>query len=88
MLPASHTTGRAVRRVACLAGLTPLPGARPQHPGGRGNVGPVTEAHYGEEALLALNLDSARRWTGFAAELAADAGTDPAYVESGTLAGP
>lgn len=51
-----------------------------------GMLAPVTELHYGEEALLTLNLDSARRWPGFAAALAADAGTDPGYVESGTLA--
>jgi len=51
-----------------------------------GMLAPVTELHYGEEALLALNLESARRWPGFAAALAADAGTDPGYVESGTLA--
>lgn len=51
-----------------------------------GMLAPVTELHYGEETLLALNLDSARRWPGFAAALAADSGIDPGYVESGTLA--
>jgi glycine oxidase len=51
-----------------------------------GMLGPVTEVHYGEEALLALNLDSARRWPGFAAELADDAGADPGYLRCGTLA--
>jgi len=50
-----------------------------------GMLAPVTELHYGEEALLALNLDAARRWPGFAAALAADAGMDAGYVKSGTL---
>jgi glycine oxidase len=35
-----------------------------------GMLAPVTEAHYGEEALLALNLASHQRWPAFAAELA------------------
>jgi len=51
-----------------------------------GMLAPVTELHYGEEALLALNLDSARRWPAFAAALVADAGVDPGYVQSGTVA--
>lgn len=51
-----------------------------------GMLAPVTELHYGEEDLLALNLDSARRWPAFADELAADAGMDPGYMQTGTLA--
>ena len=35
-----------------------------------GMLAPVTEAHYGEEALLALNLASHERWPAFATELA------------------
>lgn len=50
-----------------------------------GMLGPVTEVHYGEEALLGLNLESARRWPSFAAELAADSGLEPGYVRCGTL---
>ena len=34
-----------------------------------GMLAPVAEAHFGEEALAALNLASAGRWPGFAAEL-------------------
>ena len=34
-----------------------------------GMLAPVTEAHYGEEDLLGLNLEGARRWPKFAAEL-------------------
>lgn len=50
-----------------------------------GMLAPVTEVHYGEEALLALNLDSNRRWPAFAAELAEASGRDPGYGECGTV---
>ena len=50
-----------------------------------GMLAPVTEAHYGEEALLALNLASARRWPQFAAELASAAGRDPEYRTARTI---
>lgn len=50
-----------------------------------GMLAPVTEVHYGEEGLLGLNLDSARRWPGFAADLASDSGIDPGYLRCGTL---
>lgn len=50
-----------------------------------GMLAPVTEVHYGEEALLALNLAAARRWPQFAAELADDADADPGLVRCGTL---
>ena len=52
-----------------------------------GMLAPVTEAHFGEDDLLALNLESAGRWPRFAAELGCEAGAaaDPGYVESGTL---
>jgi glycine oxidase len=49
-------------------------------------LAPVTEVHYGEEPLLALNLDSARRWPAFAAELEAAAGMAVGYRDDGTLA--
>ncbi len=51
-----------------------------------GMLAPVTEARYGEEALLGLNLESARRWPMFAAELAKEVGVDPGFVACGTLA--
>ncbi len=50
-----------------------------------GMLAPVTEAHFGEERLLSLNLAAAARWPGFAAELAAAASVDPGYAASGTL---
>nr|MDP9453305.1 glycine oxidase ThiO [Actinomycetota bacterium] len=50
-----------------------------------GMLAPVTEVHYGEEALLALNLDSNRRYPGFVAELEACTGMSTGYRASGTL---
>jgi glycine oxidase len=48
-------------------------------------LAPATELHYGEQALLQLNLDSARRYPEFAAELAATSGQDVGYRASGAL---
>ncbi|GLZ80937.1 glycine oxidase ThiO [Actinorhabdospora filicis] len=46
-----------------------------------GMLAPVTEAHYGEEALTSLALASLALWPAFAAEL----GLGDAYTEHGTL---
>lgn len=51
-----------------------------------GMLAPITEAHFGEEALTALNLESARRWPAFAAEVEEASGTSVAYRTEGTLA--
>ena len=51
-----------------------------------GMLAPVTEVHYGEEDLLALNLASARRWLSFADELEEASGLDVGYRPHGTLA--
>ena len=50
-----------------------------------GMLAPVAEAEFGQEALLALGLESARRWPAFADELAAASGRDPGYRRCGTL---
>jgi glycine oxidase len=50
-----------------------------------GMLAPVTEVHYGEQALLRLNLAAADRWPGFAAELEEAAGRQVGYRRSGTL---
>jgi len=50
-----------------------------------GMLAPSSEAVFGEQLLLALNLDSARRWPAFAAELAERSGLDPGYRRCGTL---
>jgi glycine oxidase len=46
---------------------------------------PVTEVHFGEEATLALNLESNEMYPAFIEELEADAGRSAGYVKSGTL---
>ena len=81
--------GLAVAWRAAQAGhgvrlLDPQPG-RGASWAAAGMLAPVTEAHYGEEDLLSLNLASARRWPGFAAEVAAASGIDPGYRTAGTL---
>jgi glycine oxidase len=50
-----------------------------------GMLAPVTEVHYGEQALLRLNLAAADRWPGFAAELEEAAGRRIGYRRCGTL---
>ncbi|MGH2731234.1 MAG: FAD-dependent oxidoreductase, partial [Actinomycetota bacterium] len=51
-----------------------------------GMLAPVTEAHYGEEGLLALNLASSARYPDFVAELEEAAGVSAGYRRCGTLA--
>jgi glycine oxidase len=50
-----------------------------------GMLAPVTEAEFGEEALLRLNLAGAELWPAFAAELAERSGVDTGYRASGAL---
>src|SRR4051812_15576048 len=50
-----------------------------------GMLAPVTEVHYGELPLLALNLASNRLWPSFAAELTELTGHDIGYRRTGTL---
>ncbi|MEV8129801.1 FAD-dependent oxidoreductase [Pseudarthrobacter oxydans] len=51
-----------------------------------GMLAPVSELHYQEEDLLELMLEASARWPGFAADLAAAAGSDPGYLTTPTLA--
>ncbi len=51
-----------------------------------GMLAPVTEVHYGEEALLRLNLSSAAAWPSFAASLEEASGRQVGYRPCGTLA--
>lgn len=50
-----------------------------------GMLAPVTEVHYGEEALLELNMASCRRWPAFVEELEAASGRHVGYRRCGTL---
>ena len=51
-----------------------------------GMLAPVTEVHYGERPLLALNLAAAGRWPSFAAEVEEASGHPVGYRPGGTLA--
>jgi glycine oxidase len=51
-----------------------------------GMLAPVTEVHYGERALLQLNLAAAASWPEFAAELEEASGRTVGYRRAGTLA--
>ena len=74
----------AVRGMA-VAVVDPEPG-RGASWAAAGMLAPVSEVWHGEEALLALNLASARRWPAFAADLAEAVGRPIGYRPSGTLA--
>jgi glycine oxidase len=50
-----------------------------------GMLAPVGEASWGEEDLLSLNLESLRRWPGFAEELEGDAGLEVGLATHGAL---
>ncbi len=50
-----------------------------------GMLAPVTEATFGEEALLALNLEGRAQWPAFAAELEELTAMPSGYADSGAL---
>jgi glycine oxidase len=50
-----------------------------------GMLAPVAEAHFGEEALAALNLAAAAAWPGFARDLESASGLAVHYRPEGTL---
>ena len=82
--------GLAIAWRACQRGLSVTVLERAQPGAGSsgvaaGMLAPVTEASFGEEELLALNLESARRWPDFAAELGRASGLDAGFRRSGTL---
>jgi glycine oxidase len=82
--------GLAVAWRAAQAGMAvtvvdPAPG-RGASWAAAGMLAPVTEVHYGERQLLALNLAAAARWPSFAAELEEAAGQPVGYRPGGTLA--
>ncbi|MFI9647541.1 glycine oxidase ThiO [Streptomyces sp. NPDC052040] len=82
------TAWRAAQRGLVTAVVDPAPGGGAAQVAA-GMLAAVTELHYGEQTLLALNLESARRYPDFAAELAGAAGLevgDLGYRRCGTLA--
>lgn len=76
---------RCAQRGLRVALIDPEPGSGASH-AAAGMLAPVTEAHYGEEKLLRLNLAAARRYPDFVAELEDVAGTPAGYTAHGTLA--
>ena len=72
------------RRGMSVAVFDPTPGAGASSVAA-GMLAPVTEAHYGEEPLLRLNLAAAAEYPRFVAEVEADAGRSAGYVACGTL---
>jgi glycine oxidase len=50
-----------------------------------GMLAPVTEADFGEDALLSLNTESREMWPGFAAELEELTGLPTGYADCGAL---
>ncbi|MEV7810804.1 glycine oxidase ThiO [Streptomyces flaveolus] len=79
------TAWRAAQRGLATAVVDPEPGGGAAQVAA-GMLAAVTELHYGEETLLALNLESARRYPAFAAELTELTGHDLGYRRCGTLA--
>ncbi|WP_308405742.1 glycine oxidase ThiO [Streptomyces tardus] len=79
------TAWRTAQRGAEVTVVDPFPGGGAAQVAA-GMLAAVTELHYGEEQLLALNLASARRYPDFAAELAEASGQQLGYRACGTLA--
>ncbi|MBO0513649.1 glycine oxidase ThiO [Streptomyces beijiangensis] len=79
------TAWRAAQRGLRIALADPEPGGGAAQVAA-GMLAAVTELHYGEETLLALNVASAERYPAFAAELEEASGRDIGYRACGTLA--
>lgn len=79
------TAWRAAQRGLRTTVVDPEPGGGAARVAA-GMLAAVTELHYGEETLLALNLASARRYPDFVAELRDATGHDVGYRACGTLA--
>lgn len=79
------TAWRAAQRGLGTTVVDPAPGGGAAHVAA-GMLAAVTELHYGEETLLALNRESARRYPEFAAELEECSGQRVDYRPCGTLA--
>ncbi|MGN7140354.1 glycine oxidase ThiO [Streptomyces sp. NRRL S-1314] len=79
------TAWRAAQAGLATAVVDPEPGGGAARVAA-GMLAAVTELHHGEQTLLGLNLASARRYPGFAAELTDRTGLDLGYRRCGTLA--
>ncbi|AXQ57660.1 glycine oxidase ThiO [Streptomyces koyangensis] len=79
------TAWRAAQRGLTVTVVDPAPGGGAARVAA-GMLAAVTELHFGEERLLALNLASAERYPAFASELAEASGQELGYRRCGTLA--
>jgi glycine oxidase len=75
---------RCAQRGLDVTVADPAPGAGASSTAA-GMLTPVTELHYGEQPLLTLNLDSARRYPAFTDELVDVTGLDVGYRRTGTI---
>jgi glycine oxidase len=73
----------AQRRLRVIV-VDPAPGRGASHTAA-GMLAPVTELHYEGRRLLALSLESARRFPGFVAELTEETGIDVGFRACGTV---
>ncbi|KFG05284.1 glycine oxidase ThiO [Streptomyces scabiei] len=79
------TAWRAALRGFATAVVDPEPGGGAAQVAA-GMLAAVTELHYGEQTLLGLNVESARRYPAFVAELTEATGLGLGYRRCGTLA--
>lgn len=75
---------RSARRGAAVTVVDPAPGSGASR-AAAGMLAPAGEAHFGEERLLALALESWRRYPAFVAELEAASGATTGYQQCGSL---
>ncbi|MEP6695985.1 MAG: glycine oxidase ThiO [Pseudonocardiales bacterium] len=75
---------RAAQRGLSVTVADPTPGEGATH-AAAGMLAPVTELHYGETPLLALNVESARRYPAFVAELEQAGHLPVGYRACGTV---
>ncbi|MGH3319284.1 MAG: glycine oxidase ThiO [Streptosporangiaceae bacterium] len=75
---------RVAARGRSVVVADPEPGSQASY-AAAGMLAPVTEATYGEEALLRLGLDSVERYPSFVQELEEASGVDTGFRTEGTL---
>lgn len=75
---------RTAARGASVIVFDPAPGSGASHVAA-GMLAPVGEAQFGEERLLALGLESWRRYPSFIADLESESGCATGYRECGSL---
>ena len=75
---------RAAREGLEVAVVDPEPGSGASHYAA-GMIAPVGEAEFGEDAVIAVNQDSAARYPEFVDELEADSGLPAGYRRCGSL---